>query len=129
MLGAMVVLDYLAKLKRGLGLAFGTHFVHHFSIKMFIFLQITYTYFPHLKITVQAVLVFPLRLRGLCVTRTNKTVIQIIQRIFLPPLSTSKLWKNWRQWPKNLSFSFWNYTLSSGWNLEWKVFGFIVKLY
>ena len=29
----MVVLGYLAKLKRDLGLAFGTHFQHDFSIK------------------------------------------------------------------------------------------------
>ena len=29
----MVVLDYLAKLKRGLGLAFGAYFLHDFSIK------------------------------------------------------------------------------------------------
>ena len=27
---------YLAKLKRGLGLAFGAHFLHDFSIKMFL---------------------------------------------------------------------------------------------
>ena len=32
----MVVLDYLAKLKRGLGLAFGAHFLHDFSIKIFL---------------------------------------------------------------------------------------------
>ena len=31
----MAVLGYLAKLKRDLGLAFGTHFLHDFSIKMF----------------------------------------------------------------------------------------------
>ena len=30
----MAVLGYLLKLKRGLGLAFGTHFLHDFSIKM-----------------------------------------------------------------------------------------------
>ena len=29
----MAVSGYLAKLKRGLGLAFGAHFVHDFSIK------------------------------------------------------------------------------------------------
>ena len=29
----MAVLGYLAKLKRGLGLAFGTHFLYDFSIK------------------------------------------------------------------------------------------------
>ena len=34
-LHAMVVLVCLAKLKRDLGLAFGTHFLHYFSIKMF----------------------------------------------------------------------------------------------
>ena len=31
----MAVLGYLAKLKRGLGLAFSAHFLHDFSIKMF----------------------------------------------------------------------------------------------
>ena len=30
----MAVLGYLPKLKRGLGLAFGAHFVHDFAIKM-----------------------------------------------------------------------------------------------
>ena len=32
----MAVLDYLAKLKRDLGLAFGANFLHDFSIKMFL---------------------------------------------------------------------------------------------
>ena len=32
----MAVLGYLAKLKRDLGLPFGAHFHHHFSIKMFL---------------------------------------------------------------------------------------------
>ena len=32
----MAVLAYIAKLKRGLGLAFGAHFLHDFSIKMFL---------------------------------------------------------------------------------------------
>ena len=32
---AMAILNYLPKLKRGLGLAFGAHFLHDFSIKMF----------------------------------------------------------------------------------------------
>ena len=32
----MAVLGYLAKLKRGLGLAFGAQFLHDFSIKMFL---------------------------------------------------------------------------------------------
>ena len=31
----MTVQGYLPKLKRDLGLAFGAHFLHHFSIKMF----------------------------------------------------------------------------------------------
>ena len=31
----MSILGYLAKLKRSLGLAFGVHFLHDFSIKMF----------------------------------------------------------------------------------------------
>ena len=31
----MAVLGYLPKLKGGLGLAFGAHFLHDFSIKMF----------------------------------------------------------------------------------------------
>ena len=31
----MAVLGYLAKLKRGLGPAFGAHFLHDFSIKIF----------------------------------------------------------------------------------------------
>ena len=31
----MAVLGYLAKLKRDLGLVFGAHFQHDFSIKMF----------------------------------------------------------------------------------------------
>ena len=34
----MAVLDHLRKLKRGLGLALGAHFLHDFSIKMFIIL-------------------------------------------------------------------------------------------
>ena len=33
----MAVLGYLPKLKRGLKLAFGAHFFHDFSIKMFLF--------------------------------------------------------------------------------------------
>ena len=32
----MTVLSYLPKLKRGLGLAFGAHFLHDFSMKMFL---------------------------------------------------------------------------------------------
>ena len=32
----MAVLGYLTKLKRDLGLAFGAHFRHDFSIKMFL---------------------------------------------------------------------------------------------
>ena len=32
----MAVLGYLAKLKRDLGLAFGAHFLHDFSVKMFL---------------------------------------------------------------------------------------------
>ena len=32
----MAVLDYLPKLKKGLGLAYGAHFLHNFSIKMFL---------------------------------------------------------------------------------------------
>ena len=36
-LHAMAVLGYLAKLKRGPGLAFGAHFLHDFYIKMFLF--------------------------------------------------------------------------------------------
>ena len=36
LLCAMAVLGYLAKLKRGLALAFGAHFLHDFSIKMFL---------------------------------------------------------------------------------------------
>ena len=32
----MAVLGCLPKLKRGLGLAFGAHFLHDFSIKMFL---------------------------------------------------------------------------------------------
>ena len=31
----MTILGYLAKLKRGLGQAFGVHFLHDFSKKMF----------------------------------------------------------------------------------------------
>ena len=31
----MAVLAYLVKLKKGLGLAFGAHFLHDFPIKMF----------------------------------------------------------------------------------------------
>ena len=31
----MAVLGYLAKLKESLGLAFGAHFVHDFSMKVF----------------------------------------------------------------------------------------------
>ena len=34
----MVVLRYLAKLKRGLGLAFGAHFLHDVSMKVFLIL-------------------------------------------------------------------------------------------
>ena len=33
----MAVFGYLPKLKTGLALAFGTHFLHDFSIKMFFF--------------------------------------------------------------------------------------------
>ena len=33
----MVVLDYLAELNRGLGLAFGAHFLHDFTIKYSVF--------------------------------------------------------------------------------------------
>ena len=33
----MAVLGYLAKLKRGLGLAFAAYFLHDFSIKMLLF--------------------------------------------------------------------------------------------
>ena len=32
----MAVLAYIAELKRDLGLAFGAHFLHDFSIKMFL---------------------------------------------------------------------------------------------
>ena len=32
----MAVLGYIAKLRRGLGLAFGARFLHDFSIKMFL---------------------------------------------------------------------------------------------
>ena len=32
----MAVLGYLAKLERGLGRAFGAHFLHGFSLKMFL---------------------------------------------------------------------------------------------
>ena len=35
-LHAMAVLAYLPKLKRGLGLAFGAHFLHDFSIKYYL---------------------------------------------------------------------------------------------
>ena len=35
-MNAMDVLGYLPKLKRGLGLAFGAHFPHDFSLKMFL---------------------------------------------------------------------------------------------
>ena len=34
-LHAMTVLDYLPKWKKGLGLTFGAHFLHEFSIKLF----------------------------------------------------------------------------------------------
>ena len=33
----MPVCGYLPKLKRGLGLAFGAHFLHDFAMKMFLF--------------------------------------------------------------------------------------------
>ena len=36
-LHAMAVLGYLPKLKRGLGLAFGTHFPHVFSVEVSLF--------------------------------------------------------------------------------------------
>ena len=39
----MAVLGYLAKLKRGLELAFGAHFPHGYSIKMF---RISYSINP-----------------------------------------------------------------------------------
>ena len=47
----MVVLGYLPKLKRGLGLAFSAHFLHEISIKVFLILyQRTkfqcHTFFP-----------------------------------------------------------------------------------
>ena len=41
----MTVLSYLAKLKRGLGLAFGAHFLHDFSIKIWTNFQ-CHTFFP-----------------------------------------------------------------------------------
>ena len=34
-LHALAILGYLPKLKRGPGLAFGAHFLHDFSIRMF----------------------------------------------------------------------------------------------
>ena len=34
---ALPLLDYLPKLKRSLGQAFGAHFLHTFSIKIFLF--------------------------------------------------------------------------------------------
>ena len=37
----MAVLGYLPKLKRGLGLAFGAHFLHDFPIKMFLFITLS----------------------------------------------------------------------------------------
>ena len=36
-MNAMDVLGYLSKLKRGLGLAFGAHFLHGFSLKCSLF--------------------------------------------------------------------------------------------
>ena len=46
----MAVLGYLAKLRRGLGLAFGAHFLHDLSIKMFhiITLSMDKVSMPHL---------------------------------------------------------------------------------
>ena len=41
----MVVLDYLAKLKRGLGIAFGAHFLHDFSMKMLYLILYQWTTF------------------------------------------------------------------------------------
>ena len=38
----MAVFGYLPKLKMGLGLAFGAHFLHGFSIKMFLIYLILY---------------------------------------------------------------------------------------
>ena len=32
----MAALGYLAKLKRGLGITFDAHFLHYFSVKMFL---------------------------------------------------------------------------------------------
>ena len=36
LLHTMAVLGYLPKLKRGLGLAYGAHFLYEFSIKIFL---------------------------------------------------------------------------------------------
>ena len=41
----MAVLDYLAKLKRGLGIAFGAHFLHDFSKKNFFLIPYQWTKF------------------------------------------------------------------------------------
>ena len=43
----MAVLGYLAKLKRGLGLAFGAHFVHDFSINLPYFILYQWKTFQH----------------------------------------------------------------------------------
>ena len=45
----MAVLDYLAKLKRSLGLAFCAHFLHDFSIKAFLnYISMDKVSTPHL---------------------------------------------------------------------------------
>ena len=58
----MAVLGYLAKLKRDLGLAFGAHFQHDFSIKMFLIYQCTkfqcHTLFPSQDIKQNVLLSF-----------------------------------------------------------------------
>ena len=61
------VLDYLSKLKGGLGLTFGTHFLHDFSIKFFFYLILyqwakfqCHTFFPSHDIK-QNVIKFMLR--------------------------------------------------------------------
>ena len=59
----MAVLGYLPKLNRGLGLVFGAHLLHNFSIKMFLFLILyqwtkfqCHTFFPSQDIKQNALL-------------------------------------------------------------------------
>ena len=59
----MAILGYLPKLKSGLGLAFGTHFLHDFSIKIFLFNTLSMD-----KVSMPYLFIFP-RYQTKCVVK------------------------------------------------------------